>query len=534
MKQISMLQKLLLSVLFSGMCLQAGAYQLADARPPAPVSMKYIFYWGKHQCDLSENNQYHGKMAITVGEFRQIMLNLPNLWNGKELVANLTFKLEGATVVVSDYLAQLAQLDAYLSQRIKRGSTLLITELPLHDGIQGNIDIQLKEKDDVETTVFGYSSSQDMNQMNTVFFERVVWGREDIYETSDRDFFTVREFWQTIRQEPLVEWHPYIEPRALRVDLQLTTKELTSFSVVAKLGEEPYASYVSRLETYKHMINPGATVILNLQTAAQYELMYRKTMFIVEEGDPRLRLRKKRDQHEVKLRWGAWSEKIKGLYLQTATGTNGERIPTDKPISRNSGLTFANSKMFYEENLWHQTAPEFFVDDEPVSGDVAFQVTLSDSVSFWVHASNFEPDTIKKYFHTGMTFDKIRFDSIQVEGYDLPPMSFNMYLVILKDPILVRNDLETLQKASASFARVRLEMPVKTEKGYKFSFQIPELAAAAISIFEPDGWNSFVARDMYGPGNTEVEVPFSAFRNYGKHIAFLNTPFGVVKVEFEH
>ena len=514
--------------------LQAFAFQLADGAAPAPVTTaKYIFYWEKNQCALTQSNDYQGHIELSATSFRQMLLSAPKLWNGHELLKDLHFSLEGYTISTLNYLGQLAELDARLGPLAVTGNTLNLTDLLLDDGKKAAIRIQIKEDTEKPPPVYGFSPAQDQNQLNTQWLDRVVWGREDIYETSDRDFFTVQEFWQTIRQEPLVEWNPYVEPQTIRIDVRLTSAGKTSMGVVANLAEMTYSDFLTQLETYRYMVHPGATISLNLQTAAQYDQLFKKTMLIVGEQDPRLRLRRKRDQHTLSLRWGEWYEKINGLYLQNLITPQDDTLSADRPISRNSSMTFTDGKSLVEDKAWLSQKPVYTIDGEPVSGELTMRVTVSDTITFWVNTRTFESDSLEQYFKEGLFHYKMAIDSIQIEGFDLPPMTFTMYMLMLKKPNLVGNTLEDLEKETSKFARVRLESPVRTEKGYQFGFQIPDRAYMSFSVFEPDGWNSYVWEDVFPSGSHQIEVPFKTFRNKGKHLAFLNSSFGVVKVVFE-
>ena len=54
-----------------------------------------------------------------------------------------------------------------------------------------------------------------------------------------------------------------------------------------------------------------------------------------------------------------------------------------------------------------------------------------------------------------------------------------------------------------------------------------------LSVFEPDGWNTWTLEEKYAAGQHQVEIPRNVFRNTGKHYLFLSTPFGVARQEFE-
>ena len=67
--------RLLFVVLLFLSTIPAQAFQVADGTPPAPSTAgKYIFYWGKHQCNLSEAEGYRSTLSLSTAEFRQMLL----------------------------------------------------------------------------------------------------------------------------------------------------------------------------------------------------------------------------------------------------------------------------------------------------------------------------------------------------------------------------------------------------------------------------------------------------------------------------
>lgn len=500
--------------------------QVADGAPPSQApGAKYIFYWGKQQCDLSEANAYNAGLEMSPEAFRQMILTAPRLWNGTTLVQRLTFKINELLVSSQDYLTQLAQIDAKIGPSIKVGNTVKITELSLAEGLWGAIDCRIGLQTEPTAVSYGNWSGHINSYLNENFVDRVTWGREDIYENSDRNFFTVNEFWQTIRQEPALEWRPFQKPLPLRCMIGFTTKEKASFDLVTPLEEGTYSNVLTNLENYRHMVHPGAIVALQLQTAGQYDQLYRKNMFIVADDDPRLRLRNKRDQHELEFHWGdIWTEKIPGLYLQRFTTPQGESILADPPITRSSGISFPPDR-----NLkWGTEKPTCRIDGELVTADVSFRVVLSDSMALRIHSNNYNADSISAIFTpNNLMLDKLKIDSIQVEGYELPPMTFTM----MTAQLLVRNDFAILQQLAGNTTRAKLFPPIVSRSELAFQLELPEKSPATFSIFEPDGTKAMSQYDTFTTG-TIVRVLRSQFKNKGRHIAFLNTIAGVAKVEF--
>ncbi len=508
----------------------AAAFQLADGTPPPPqTAEKYILYWGQQQVDLTEANGYKSQQSIAPEGFRQMLLNPPKLWNGKSLLKSFRFKLDETSLNTDDYIENLAQLDAAISTKIKVGNVLSISMLPLSEGTFGVIDFLIEPRDE-EPTLFGNAPRQRRAFLNNYLVDRVVWGREDILETTNRDFFTVREFWQSIRQEPVVLWQFNQKPQALRCVIDFTTKDKTSLGMSANLEDMPYSIFLEGFEPYRHMIHPGSSVSLELQTVGQYELLYEKNMSIVADDDPRLRLRGSRDYHSLEIRWGSWFEKMSDLYLLSMEDGTGKKTSLDPAIAQNSAMTFETDSI----GRWIMPKPICSIDAVPVSGNVAFLVSVNDSMSFHVQSATYNADAVTAFlsqFGTGV--EQIRIDSIAVEGYELPPMVFVIYNMRRNGSLLVKNDFNSLQILSERPKKTNLSPPEIGEKELVFNFELLKTTRYALSIFEPDGWNSYLTEGAFSEGKIAVKVPRSALRKPGKHFAFLNTVFGVWKVAFE-
>jgi hypothetical protein len=371
---------------------------------------------------------------------------------------------------------------------------------------------------------------QNSAMLNEQFLDRVVWGREDIYENPDRDFFTVREFWQTIQQEPAVEWKSYLKPQTLRCVVTFTSKDKASMGVVQRLEEGAYSQLLEQLNTYRHLIQPGANVLLELQTAEQYDKLYKKTMYLVADDDPRLRLRQKRDQHTMKLIWEPWSQLIPNVYLSQLSTPQGETILADEPIAMSANYSYE------EEQLDHfgKTAPICLIDGEPVSGDLSFRVRLSDSTVFYVHSNNYEADSIARFFTLGAMNTKFTIDSIQLENYPLPAMAFSTTLLKRPYKLLAPNELNVLKiLAAAPTPRIKLHEPTFSPSELAFRFELPDKSPVIFSIYEADGWYTYTEDDIFPAGESTLRVPRNVFRNKGKHTLYINSAFGVAKLEFE-
>lgn len=509
----------------------ASAFQLADAAPPqAHNTEKYILYWGKQQVDLTAANGYNSQVSLSPDAFRQMILNLPKLWDGKSLVKSFSFKLDETTLNTATYLDQFAQLDADIGSKIKVGNTLKLRSLSLSNGARGAIDFLIEQRDEETVVLYGNAPGQRKTTLNNALVERVVWGREDILASSNRDFFTVREFWQSIRQEPVVLWQYNLVPQPLRCVVDLVSKDKVSMGFAANLEEIPYSSFLESVEPYRHMVHPGSAVSLKLQTAGQYDQLYQKNIIIVADDDPRLRLRGSKDYHEIDLNWGSWRERISELYLLSGENKAGEKIPVDLAIARNSAMFFAQDSI----GNWAISKPECSIDGVPVSGNLTFRVVVNDSLAFQVQSATYKADAVAAFFNQfGTEIEKLRIDSVAVEGYELPPMVFAIYNMRRNGDLLVQNDFTSLQILSERPKKTSLSPPEIGETELVFKFELLKTTRYAFSIFEPDGRNIYLMEAAFSEGAIEVKAPRNVVRKSGKHLAFLNTTYGVWKVEFE-
>jgi hypothetical protein len=511
----------------------ASAFQIADGAPPShSPAAKYIFYWGKHQCDLLEEKGYSGRLELSVDAFRQTLLNAPKLWDGKQLISRFDFKMGDVLVSTADYPSQLASLTQQLAAKVAPGQTLEISDLPLGSSIKGSITCYFKKPAEESQITYGISPGTRLNMLNYTALEQVTWGREDIYETSNRDFFTVSEFWQTIRQEPALTWQPQQKPLPIRCEIGILSPEKVNFSVVNQLESIPYSDLLLQLEPYRYMIQPGSIVTLQLQSAEQYELLFKKNMTIVADDDPRLRLRSKRDQHKLRIVWGMWAETQENLYMKAVQNAKGEPVLPDPPISKNATFRYSNDIL----PEWGRYPPEAWIDGEPASGALSFRVKLSDSLFYYINSAHYDTAEVRAFFaHHSLAIKDLVIDSIQLEGYDLPPMTFSIFQVKFNDGLLVRNEFSLLKQFGNNPSTARLSAPAPVEEGseLEFKFELPGKSPIVLSVFQTDGWNNFFQDGTYAAGSHSIKVSKSIFKKKGKHYAFLNTLYGIAQVEFE-
>lgn len=502
-------------------------FQLADGARPAPnTSDKYILYWGNLQADLTRANNFHVTAELTVQDFRQMLLHQPKLWNGKVLVAQVVFRLDGhpltATRTEQDYVTRLGWLDETFGRPATEGQVLHLTDLRLDEATTGSIDIRLKEPEQQPSKDVVVWQSNTTSMLNTQLLEQVAWGREDILEISNRDFFTENEFWQIIRLEPFVVWNPYVTQREVRVSIRIATRALTEQGFVSMLESNAYRSMVDNVGNYKHLVRPGSLATLTLLTD-QHDRLYEKALNIVADSDPRLTLRRNRDTHTLKIKWGALEQTLRNLYLiGDMRDLSGQLVSVDDPRDMRLTINFGELKSMLGQR------PALWIDDQIVS-DLGFNLSAGDW-SVQIPPGEQMPDSL---VNTDIpTKATLRLSGLQASGYALGTLSFSMNFTQSFDFLLWPNRLSSLLFASGS-ARIALHPPVLQEKVYAVSFELKQETILSLSVFEPDGWNTWTLNEKYIAGQHRVEIPRSVFRNSGKHYLFLNTPFGVARQEFE-
>lgn len=501
-------------------------FQLADGARPAPnASDKYIFYWGSLQADLLRENNFHANANVTVHAFRQMLLRPPNLWNGTALVAQVAFRLDGHPITATrgeqDYVSRLGWLDETFSPKATEGQVVHLSDLRLDGATTGSIDIHLKEPETKPSNDVSVWQSNTSSMMNDQLLEQVAWGREDILDISNRDFFTENEFWQIIRLEPFVVWNPYAAQREIRAGIRIASRTLTEQAFTTVLESSAYRGMVANIGNYKHLVRPGSLATLTLHTD-QHDRLYEKALNIVADNDPRLTLRRNRDTHTLKIKWGALEQTLRNMYMiGDLRDPQGQLVGVDAPKELRLTINFDELESMLDRR------PELWIDGQSVP-DLAFSLSAGDW-SVHIPTGAPMPDSLAANIPAKAT---LRLHGLQTVGYDLGAVAFSLNFIQANEAILWRNRLSSLLMAPGS-ARIVLQPPVLQPKAYAVEFELKEPAFVVLSVFEPDGWTVHTLEEKFAAGTHRVEVPLSAFRNSGKHYLFLNTPFGVVRQEFE-
>ncbi|MBK9337993.1 MAG: hypothetical protein IPM98_16185 [Lewinellaceae bacterium] len=519
----------LLFLLLFGTQATLFGFQFADGTPPAPpTSPKYIFYWGNLQADLTAENRFHTRAQMTPQAFRQMLLRAPYLWNGAAMAQQVSFRLDGHPITATrgeqDYLSRLGWIDETFGARATTGQVLRLTDLYLDGQATGSIDLMLEMQEDSSSNDVVRWQNTVVSMLNTTLLEQVVWGREDIHEVSNRDFFTENEFWQTVQQIPFAVWNPYVTPTEIRAGIQIKSRTLTTQGFSCVLTPDTYTGMVANMANYKHLLEPGSVISLTLHTD-QHERLFEKSLNIVANNDPRLALRRNRDTHTLKIKWGALEQSISNLYLLELRDTQGQLTSVDAP--NNMRFTIQAGELEYMLTLH----PQFWIDGEPLP-DVTFHLSTPNRTTL-VSPGQPMPDSLSADLaQTSGDLGMLRLHQMQTPGYDLSSLEFSVSFFTGNNALLVRNTLSALLFAPGS-ARIKLHPPAAQEKVFEVSFDLPEPANGRLSVFEPDGWVTYTSGDKFAAGRNSIQIPRSVFRRSGKHYLFLNTPFGVAKQEFD-
>lgn len=508
------------------------AFQLADSTQKNTFpNRRYIFYWSEYQCDLTPENGYRGRLEITAGAFRRLLLYPPKMWTGSALMRDFTFKLEQFSLSTADYTARLGELDAALGPGIKAGAVMHVSELPAGESHAGSVDVSIGEDEEEKKDVLPFRGNWTSNSpfLNERLLENVAWGREDITKMSDRDFFTVSEFWQTVRQQPYAEWQASAEPQTIRAIISFQSPEQGSFSLSALLSDDmEYRQMLNNLNNYKHLARPGNVISLELQTARNYERLYKKQLTLVADNDARLLLRRSRDTHNLQIEWGNYRETLDGLYLSNFTQADGKIAAADGPIARTVMLS---SDPSFKTALFGKPLI-CRIDGEPLSG-VSFRLGIAGETYDMVSGEPFGDSIAAKIAARCDEKTGLQLDSFHLAGVDLPPLYFDIRFTAFRNPALVRNDLDVLLKTASESAPAELFSPLVTNEDIQIRFSLPKEAFVMVSIFEPNGRLAHLTEERYAAGQHRISVPRGLVHSTGKHFVFLNTPFGVVKKEME-
>ena len=526
----TLLRSFLFACVFLTTVVRLSAFQFADGAAPAHTPVpKFIFYWGQQQCDLTAEQDYKGRFSMRPAEFRQMLLSAPKLWNGSALVTDFTFQLQAFQVQTKMYLSQIAALDQQFGQPVA-GQMLRIDQLVLGNGAKAVIDVEIVAPEKEQKAVFGAQGYAPF--LNTQLLETVTWGQEDKLDISQRDFFTVSEFWEIFGQEPYLEWHSLAVAVPVMAELQFLDAEGVTQSIRSRLEEVPYTDFVRMAQVYHHLFKPGARATLLLQTVDQYERLYQKSLQLVSDNDERLKLRRNRNVHNLTIQWATWSETIENMYLMEVIDDKGVKQSADQPVNRWAFVSEPNSL-----SLWSRQGPEFRVDNELIS--TASYTIQKDSLSYRVENGKFDSLEFQRVFLADtLNRRNWKITDVELPGYALPYLqySFQSGRLLGRDQFFLKNNISTLLMLTNALPNApgfTIKAPVKEGNEWKFDMELPQRTDLIISIFNSEKWNIYWEDFITDAGKTTHAIPAGSITEKGKYMAFLISPLGVARVDFE-
>ncbi len=496
--------------------------QTADGSPAlAPTPEKFIFYWGTAQAALTADNQYRAEWTLQPKEFRQMLLQVPYLWNGRTMAERVAFRLNGLPVIATrgqqDYEASALELYERFSDKIAHGQIFAITDLALTPERVGAIDVRLEEPpttDDNGTVVIP-SERYPVSWLSKNLVTDVRWGLER-HEVSERDFFTPREALEILRQQPVVEWQPHLSPQPVYADVQITQPGGAQHGSRVLLSDpEAYQQILHYVRQYRFLLRPGALLTLSLYSS-RYDRLYEHILRLVDENDPRLALRRHRDAHRARLQWGPLTYEWTNVYLTSVKSSNGTQLPADLPyvvrftLARASLLELSTAR------------PILWVDDTRVT-DLAFSLSVNGSE---FHVSP-EEDLPALTPSNDTTLYTLRLHNLQAAGYDLSGLVTAVTFIPVQTPRLPQPEDAEMPTA------LTLYLPTLTPEAAEITFYLPEAATLSIDVKDSQGAITHTINGFYSAGRHGISLPRRLFRASGHYVIALKTPYGEARQPLE-
>lgn len=496
--------------------------QTADGSPArTPTPEKFIFYWGTAQAALTSDNQYRAEWTLQPGEFRQILLQAPYLWNGRTMSERINFRLNGLPVTVTrgpqDYEAAAMEIYEYFSDKMAHGQIVAITDLALTPEHVGTIDIRLEEPPAAASDGANVVPAEryPVSWLNKNLVAMVQWGLER-HEVLERDFFTPREALEILRQQPVVEWQPHLSPQPVYADVQITQLGGAQHGSRVLLSDpEAYQQILHYAGQYRFLLRPGALLTLSLYSS-RYERLYEHILRLVDENDPRLALRRHRDAHRARLQWGPLTHEWTNLYLTSVENSKGTRLSADLPYVVR--FIFAHASL----PELSATRPILWIDDTRVT-DLAFSLSAQGNT---IHVSPNEalpalppPDNSTPY--------SVRLHDLQAAGYDLSGLVAAATFIPVQTPRLPQaTDAKTP-------AALTLYLPTLTPEAVEVTFYLPEAATLSIDVKDSQGAITHNINGLYSAGRHSISLPRRLLRTSSHYIIALKTPYGEARQPLE-
>lgn len=496
--------------------------QTADGSPArTPTPEKFIFYWGTAQAALTADNQYRAEWTLQPKEFRQMLLQVPYLWNGRAMAERVAFRLNGLPVIATrgqqDYEASAVELYERFSDKIAHGQIFFIADLALTPERVGAIDIRLEEPPAAASdgAIVVPSERYPVSWLNKSLVASVQWGLER-HEVLDRDFFTPREALEILRQQPVVEWQPHLSPQPVYADVQITQPGGAQHGSRVLLSDpEAYQQILHYARQYRFLLRPGALLTLSLYSS-HYERLYEHILRLVDENDPRLALRRHRDAHRARLQWGPLMHEWTNVYLTSVESSNGKRHPTDLPYVVRFTLAHASLTEL------STARPLLWVDETRVT-DLAFSLSVNGNT---IHVS---PDVSQPALppSNDSALYTVRLHDLQAAGYDLAGLAAAVTFIPVQTPRLP-------QPADAKTpTALTLYLPTLTPEAAEVTFYLPEAATLSIDVKDGLGTTTHTINGFYSAGRHSISLPRRLFRTPGRYVVALKTPYGEAQQPLE-
>jgi hypothetical protein len=357
-------------------CLLSSGFPALYAAPDTAKTTAYIFRWGKNVKTLERKNKFKATIYLTPEQFRRTLWAVPNMeklteieiskseWRSQlEKVPVLVCKIDGIPFEFRRDEPGENKMAFQLERQFLPcgpGQTYRMTDIPLDNGRKGQVDfvIQAPRTGIEQATVREPLGPLTIVDPTVLSFQ---WGPH-IDLQLDRDFLTVKEFWETVAAQPEATVPEKAEVRHIKMNLQFfifNQIPLTDYrSVFAYSDQEQNASQTLQkgLDTLREKIKPGVLVETEIDlytNGKQFSQSKFSTQssdpkvqvrfWIVADDDPRLALRRSRDAHQVRIRLGDREERYPSLYLRQYVTSTGDTVHADPALDMN----------------WFQSTPEF-------------------------------------------------------------------------------------------------------------------------------------------------------------------------------
>lgn len=350
----------------------------AEATSPDVGDEKYIVYWGKMQCELSESTGFMGRVSAPPQQFRSALFMPPKIWRAGHGVTNSpAFVFEKVEVEADAYYPSLEILDRNFGQKAAKGDQFRMSLPDLGGGHIGSIvfeitdDLPPQNRRDLATQLRAVVGNYDV-------LTDVQWG-EHVNLFSQREFYTPTECRQTLMVMPDIMRGAQYEHESITAKISIDL-DFTQLEFGYRHGDwADFQRFQEQIKYYQYLLTPGATVFVSLLTDQQYARGFSAKMRLVADDDRRLQFVHKRI---VSFEWGPLTVDKIPMYLHSWTDPDGQKVHADAPMTFNF---WVNLDVFKEkiDALARQT-PIVKVDDQNIR-TLRCQATVNDKAFVLQH-----------------------------------------------------------------------------------------------------------------------------------------------------